>query len=89
MDIFINSVSMIGACFILKYGSILQPIREKLVKYKYFKELFDCSLCLGFWVGVFFSPFYNQFPLTLGFYSAAICWVADHLMKIISRYAYD
>jgi hypothetical protein len=42
---------MIGLCFILKYGTILNFIRTPLKKIIFFKELFNCSLCIGFHVG--------------------------------------
>ena len=39
-----------GMTYILIYGSIFNPIRPKKGK---LGELFKCSLCTGFWVGVF------------------------------------
>ena len=39
-----------GMTYILIYGSIFEPIRPKT---GLFGDLFKCSLCLGFWVGVF------------------------------------
>ena len=79
------SISCIGLCFILKYGSILAYFRNFLTKYKYFKELFSCSLCLGFWSGLvigYFSP-YN--PLIFCTYGAAVCWYSDYILDIIIK----
>ena len=39
-----------GMTQILVYGSILNPIRPKKGK---LGELFECPMCMGFWVGVF------------------------------------
>lgn len=77
--------SCIGLCFILKYGSILSFIRKRLIKIKYFEELFSCSLCLGFWSGLvigLLSPF-NYIIFTT--YGAAVCWYADYILDIIIK----
>ena len=50
---FYETLACIGLNFILKYGSILDLPRRALVsRFKFFRDLFDCSLCLGFWCGV-------------------------------------
>lgn len=83
------------ACFgllcILKYGSILNTPRNFLCKlHPNIKELFNCSLCLGFWVGLFIGlvEYYilhldssNIFYLPL--VSAGICWFLDSLLQMI------
>ena len=80
----------IGLMFILKYGSILNWVRVPLVKLNFFRELFECSLCLGFWSGVIISMI--SFHLTgvvtfnivvLPLVSAAACWVADPIVAIL------
>jgi hypothetical protein len=84
-ELFLYSVSCIGLCFILKYGSILEFLRSRLAKITYFKELFSCSLCLGFWAGLaigFASPFN---PLIFSTYGAAICWYGDYILDIIIK----
>jgi hypothetical protein len=73
---------MIGLCFILKYGSILNWIRNLLTTLKFFEDLFKCALCLGFWVGLLFGLFLPGFFLIWAFYSSAICWFADHLIML-------
>tara|TARA_Y100000592_G_C5482355_1_gene326433 strand:- start:3284 stop:3610 length:327 start_codon:yes stop_codon:yes gene_type:complete len=45
----------IGLANILKYGSILKPLRGLLFKISFFKEMFSCSMCLGFWSGLIIS----------------------------------
>lgn len=71
---------LIGLCFILKYGSILNWPRNFLIKSKFFAQLFDCALCLGFWVGLFFGLFWGL-PFFWCFYSGAVCFFADILMQ--------
>ncbi|NBP02351.1 MAG: hypothetical protein EBU90_19990 [Proteobacteria bacterium] len=76
------TLGLIGTVFILKYGSILDPLRNKL-RGK-LKELFKCSLCLGFWVGVGWMEVYEEYwSLMTPFYSAAVCWFADGLMQFL------
>ena len=73
---------------ILKYGSLLAPIRNQLTKLKFFKIAFECSLCLGFWSGVIvallalLSP-NGVVPLALPFATAPICWLFDSVMQCI------
>lgn len=81
-----NLLASLGLMFILKYGSILKFLRDFLTaKHDKFKELFKCSLCLGFWTGVIvviiisknsFSSEYILFP----FASAAFCNIVDILL---------
>jgi hypothetical protein len=80
---------LIGAMFILKYGSILNPIRDRLTKIKFFEELFKCALCLGWWVGLFFGLFFPGNFILWGFYSSAVCWVVDHVIMIIHKHLYE
>jgi hypothetical protein len=80
---------MIGLCFILKYGSILNFVRIPLTKIKFFEELFKCALCLGFWVGCFFGLFFHGVFLFWGFYSCAVCWGADHLIMLLQKFIYE
>ena len=87
------AISCIGLMCILKYGSILSTPRDFVCsKSKYLKELFSCSLCLGFWsgalVGVFIyfldSSFWSPKFYLLPLFSAVTCWVSDSLIGIFS-----
>jgi hypothetical protein len=80
---------LIGLCFILKYGSILNWPRNFLIKWKFFEQLFDCALCLGFWVGIFFGIFWLGSPWLWCFYSATTCFFADLLMQWIKKQIWD
>lgn len=89
MNLWFISLSIIGCCFILKYGAILDPIRDLLInKSNFIKDLFKCSLCLGFWIGFIIGIPLDGICLTWAFYSAAICWFADHLIMIAQNYLY-
>tara|TARA_Y100001963_G_C6520672_1_gene326395 strand:+ start:403 stop:624 length:222 start_codon:yes stop_codon:yes gene_type:complete len=54
-----------------------------LIKHDLLKELFECSLCLGFWSGfivfVIGSSHYHLLP----FASAAVSWVGDMIINIL------
>ena len=90
IDLFYYILSSIGLMCILKYGTILGWLRALLApRFRFFHDLFKCSLCLGFWTGGFISTFiyfftdsfenkYYLFPLV----SAVLCWVADSLIGI-------
>lgn len=83
IDLIFHSIACIGLCFILKYGSILAFIRDRLKRITYFNELFSCSLCLGFWSGAIIGLYSNFSVELFAVYGAAICWVADFILDII------
>ncbi len=73
-----------GLTQILVYGHIFDKIRPK-------KKFFKCSMCMGFWVGVFlyiingytdlFSFDYNWInPLLLGCLSSGTSYVLDKIV---------
>ena len=78
----------IGLTFIIKYGSILNWLRSPLVKINFFKELLSCSLCIGFWSGVyigmlgFFIENDSRYVL-LPLISAPICWFSDCVIGVL------
>ncbi len=51
--LFCIHVSSLGLTWILMYGSILNPIRNWLTKWSFFRDLFRCAQCVGFWAGAF------------------------------------
>ena len=77
MSLWFQTFILIGLCFILKYGSILNPIRNFLInRSNFFKKLFDCSLCLGFWVGLFFGLCWvNFFVDIVAYWGAGYMWL--------------
>jgi len=81
-------IACFGLTCILKYGTILNRIRVFLCKNKILKDLFDCSLCLGFWSGVIlgihgylytYESIFHLLPLI----SAGMCWVLDSTIRVI------
>ena len=79
----------LGLCYILKYGTILNKPRNYFIsKFNFCKELFGCSLCLGFWCGVFMIPFiwfsdiYLNVSIVYPLASAAFCWTMDLLLDL-------
>jgi hypothetical protein len=83
-DLVFKTFCLIGLCFILKYGAILNWPRNFLTRWKFFELLFDCGLCLGFWCGVFFGMFWGM-PWFWCFYGASTCLFADLLMKKLKK----
>ncbi len=77
----------LGLCYIIKYSSLLTSTRKLLSdKFNFFSELFECSMCLGFWCGVVLIPFlwdYNdleEVSLLYPFASSSFCWTMDILL---------
>ena len=77
-----------GLTQILCYGKIFDSIRPKTGK---LGELFSCSMCTGFWVGVLLGvldPFTGLFslstgvldPILLGFLSSGTSYVLDKIV---------
>lgn len=76
--------------WILKDGSILSRPRNSLCsRWGFFKKLFNCSLCLGFWSGIIIGllSYYLIHPvpylLFLPLSSSAICWLFDSLLDLL------
>lgn len=77
----------LGLCYIIKYSSLLENARKFLSdKSNLFSELFQCSMCLGFWCGVALIPFLwdyqdlEEVSLLYPFATASFCWTMDILM---------
>ena len=65
-----------GMTFMLVYGSIFNRIRPKCGTYWGLGKLFHCTLCMGFWVGVFLwgiSPYTELFSFDYTLANAFIC----------------
>jgi len=73
----------VGLTFILKYGSIFNYPRKRLIKYRVLKELFECSLCLGFWSGFIIFMIGSSHYHLLPFASAGVSWIADMIINIL------
>lgn len=77
----IEIISCIGLHWILKYGTILNIPRKMICKFEFIDDLFKCSLCLGFWVGLLGVCISGN--VYLPFASAAACWFADNVNNTI------
>lgn len=76
-------LACMGLTFILKYGAIINTPRNLIKRvHSSMQQLFDCSLCLGFWSGLMIY-FVNQSNVLLPLCSAAVCWIADSVVGIL------
>ena len=87
MDLLYFILVSYGLTQILVYGSIFDPLRPAKGK---LGELFQCSMCLGFWVGVFLYglSFYTELftfelnvvnPFLLGWLSSGTSYILSQL----------
>lgn len=84
-------IASIGMCFIMKYGSLLEPFRNKTIQwFSCLEKLYKCCLCMGFWAGVITTPllyktqeWYWWELLFYPFVTSAICWYADSIISLI------
>ena len=83
---------LILACFglvcLIKYGTIFNIPRNFIKNiHPILNELFECSLCLGFWSGIFIGFVnYNitkEIEYFLPLISAGSCWFGDSLLRTI------
>lgn len=69
----------IGATFILKYGAPTKFIRDFFSRWVWGRNLFECALCIGTWVGIFSIPlFWNEIEWwKIPPISAIVSWFGD------------
>lgn len=53
MNIILGLIASVGLTFIILQGRIFKEVRLLLSKVQIFKELLSCSMCTGFWTGIF------------------------------------
>lgn len=70
---------LIGSTFILKYGAPTKFIRDFFSRWTWGKNLFECALCIGTWVGIFSIPlFWNEIEWwKIPAISAIVSWFGD------------
>jgi hypothetical protein len=56
-------------------AKILNFVRDKITKFKFFKELLNCSLCTGFWTGLLIGTFSSYNNILFALYSSATCYL--------------
>lgn len=76
------TLACVGLMFILKYGTILNRPRNWIKRqHAKLNDLFECSLCLGFWTGIILGFPYSLWYMP--FISAGVCWITDVVFGII------
>ena len=82
----------VGLMWILKHGSILNIPREYIKSISLTaKRLLRCSMCLGFWCGLFFTFIsYKNNGLSydliyIPFISSGTCWFLDSILDLVQE----
>ena len=79
----IELLACVGLHWILKYGTILNFPRKWVYKVPFFKELFKCSLCLGFWCGLGVAIYNSRDLILYPLASAGVCWLLDCVINVL------
>lgn len=96
MEIILLLTACFGLTNILVNSKIMDKFREYISKVEFFKDLISCSMCTGFWVGLYFALVLLFAPLgtalfyfaTLPFASSGISWILERSASIIDFFAY-
>ena len=100
MDIILLLLACVGLTIILVDSKIMEKFRNFVSRVKFFKDLISCSMCTGFWVGLYFAIvliLYLTFPqfkpiyyiLTIPFASSFLSWICERASVIIDIKAYN
>jgi hypothetical protein len=86
------------ACFGFQIGiaygkmPIIKYFREKLIKNsEFFKDMFECPLCLGFWTSLLLTILYYKFsiillmPLAGGGFCLLVKWTFDYISDFVEK----
>jgi hypothetical protein len=87
-DILLILLGCLGTTWIIKYGSILNPIRNYLQQWEFTRKLLVCAMCSGWWVGLFWQFFLDKpiwVHLMLPFISSAFCYAADNVLATLNN----
>ena len=96
MEIILLLLACFGLTNILVNGKILESLRTVISKWKFFKDLIGCSMCTGFWVGLYFVIVISLtsigtiafYALTLPFASSGISWMLERAGLILDCIAH-
>ena len=66
-------------------AKVLNFVRDKVTKIKFFKELLACSLCTGFWTGLLIGIYTPYNNIIFALYSAGVCYLL-YLVNYILLY---
>lgn len=81
----VDVLCIVGFHWVLKYGSILNIPRREICKIKFFKKLFECSLCLGTWCGLIYGLYTSKDPIVYAFVGSSSCWLFDNISNVLQR----
>lgn len=103
MNMILILFACLGLTITINHGIILDKIgiRPLWERINFFKELFKCSMCTGFWVGLLFAfvviiymllfainPVLSMvffYLITLPFASSGFCWLLERLSILIDE----
>lgn len=93
---FVQLIILLLACsgmtFTFVHASIMDKIglRQLWQKSKFLTELFHCSLCSGFWIGVFYGLFgtFLTFTAPILFYIVTIPFAASAFSFLFERFTF-
>ena len=66
-------------------AKVLNFVRDRVTKFKFFKELLACSLCTGFWTGLLIGIYTPYNNIIFALYSSATCYLI-YLVNYILLY---
>lgn len=98
MDVILLLLACFGFTMTLVHGVIFDKIklRQLWEKSSFLKELFSCSMCTGFWVGIYFSiilslycilPFFgvNSLIVKVAYYVLTIPFASSGVSFLLER----
>lgn len=68
--------------FMWNFAEIFIPFRNIIAKIPYIRKPLLCPECSSFWIGLFFSFFYNPLIYQLGYLSYIMCGSITHLLTV-------
>lgn len=87
IELFLFLCCSFGLTCIIVHGQILDilKIRPLYNKIEFFKNLFRCSLCTGWWVGLVEGIIYfdTKYIMPFAFASAGFCFFAERLTILL------
>jgi len=91
--IWIKLLACLGVVWIIKDSYIFSKPRNYLKsKSIHLEEFLSCSLCLGFWIGLFllisefyFTGVYDYNYFLVPFAVSAFCWLLDSFLDMIQE----
>lgn len=76
-----------GLTAILIYSDLAKPIRDRVTTNKFIRKMWNCSMCLGFWVGLFSFLLFFKFNIYLNFVFAVASSGVTWLLCSITQFA--